>query len=132
MEKDTWKISFDAPDGEMCINDEIFVVDGTLSYSIEKKENDIDPLNLDSDLLESYSAEDIIIRGIFCTQHYISNIDKIETKRYVLTGIDVTKESYGSHEDRIVYEFSAGCSQVKYQVNEILKGYTNDDEQQQR
>lgn len=45
-------------------------------------------------------------RGIFETNKYIEEISSLENERYLITGIDVYKEIYGSEDDIISYEFS--------------------------
>lgn len=45
-------------------------------------------------------------RGIFETDKYIEEISSLENERYFINGIDVYKETYGSEDDIISYEFS--------------------------
>lgn len=55
-------------------------------------------------------------RGIFETNKYIEEISSLENERYLITGIDVYKEIYGSEDDVISYEFS--FSSMVIQSNE--------------
>lgn len=45
-------------------------------------------------------------RGIFETNKYIEEIHSLENEQYLVTGIDVYKETYGSEDEIISYEFS--------------------------
>ena len=46
-----------------------------------------------------------IIQGILLTHLYFEDIKSIETRRYKLTGIEVTQEAFGSDDYNIVYQF---------------------------
>lgn len=50
---------------------------------------------------------EIVITGRMTTHKYIEDIDKIETHRYILKGVDVFKEVFGSDDFDILYEFIA-------------------------
>lgn len=45
---------------------------------------------------------------------YVSNLLKIESDRYIISDITVTKEGFLSGKDTIDYVFTAGGLQVKY------------------
>lgn len=51
--------------------------------------------------------EDIVItRGKLAIHEYIEDIYSIETDRYILIGIDVVKEVFGTNDYNILYEFT--------------------------
>ena len=53
------------------------------------------------------------IIGTLVTHQYIDDIDSIESDRYLLTGCTVYKESFGSDDFDIVYNFIAETCVVK-------------------
>ena len=48
-----------------------------------------------------------VVSGVLATHLYIEIIDKIETGRLILKGVDVKKENFGSDDYDVVYEFTA-------------------------
>ena len=48
---------------------------------------------------------EIIIYGSFMTHIYYEEINTLETERYLITGIDVYEEMYGSDDYNIIYNF---------------------------
>jgi len=50
---------------------------------------------------------EIKIRGLFSTHKYYEDIFTLETERYRLEGIEVTREDFGSTSFDIVYNFEA-------------------------
>lgn len=61
----------------------------------------------------------IYISGKMTTHLYIDNIDKIETHRYILTGVNVIRETFGSNDFDILYEFEAKDFIVKNGVTNL-------------
>lgn len=55
----------------------------------------------------------IYISGKMTTHMYIDNIDRIETHRYILIGVKVIRETFGSNDFDILYEFEANDFIVK-------------------
>ena len=55
------------------------------------------------------------IKGMLETGYYIRELDTVETNRYLMTGVDVIQERYGSLNNKIIYDFNAGMFQVKFQ-----------------
>ena len=55
----------------------------------------------------------IQINGVFQSAEYIEEIAKLENDRYVVTGVKVVQESFGSEEEDIYYTFTAGGVKVK-------------------
>ena len=54
------------------------------------------------------SSKPIILhkRGVFETNIYIDEITSLENERYLVQGIQVYKEAFGSEEDTVSYEFT--------------------------
>lgn len=102
-----FKLSIDDDNQKIVLNNSIFINDGSMSYTIKKETN---PTTL---------SDSITIKGVLSTNYYIQDLETIETPRYYLTGINVIKESYGSKENLIIYEFECESATVKYQVNSI-------------
>ena len=61
----------------------------------------------------------IYISGKMTTHLYIDNIDKIETHRYILTGVNVIRETFGSNDFDILYDFEAKDFIVKNGVTNL-------------
>lgn len=57
-----------------------------------------------------------MITGLCATREYIEDLYEIETERFVLTDVNVYKESFGSNEYMILYHFNAGDVRVKEDV----------------
>lgn len=50
---------------------------------------------------------DLITAGTFATHYYVEEINKLETYRYSITGIEVKEEVFASDDFDIVYSFIA-------------------------
>lgn len=83
---------------EILINDTI-IVEGELSF---KKTVD-----------NSQKPPKLIIEGLLSTHKYFEEITQVESERYVLKGINVQQESYGSNDFNIVYGFYAVSAEAK-------------------
>lgn len=55
----------------------------------------------------------VVIGGVFQSADYIEEITKLENERYIVSGIKVSQESFGSEEEDIYYEFTAAAIKVK-------------------
>lgn len=65
-------------------------------------------LTFETKLVENTNGEeDIIIAGSMTTHRYIDDISKIESSRYILTGVEVYNEVFGSEDFNILYNFTA-------------------------
>lgn len=69
----------------------------------------------------SDNESSIIIKGLFTTHDYFEEIHTLESERFLLQGIEVVKESFGSNDYDIGYEFLIGNLIIKedYIPNEI-------------
>lgn len=54
-----------------------------------------------------------VINGLLATHDYIEDLYAIETERYILTGVSVFRESFGSNEYMILYHFNAKGLEIK-------------------
>lgn len=63
---------------------------------------------------------EFIINGVLKTEFYERDLQKIESRRYIIENIDVVKESYETLTDNIIYEFTAGSMRVKYQTAQVV------------
>lgn len=70
-------------------------------------------VTFEAELIEVNEEERIQITGKMMTHKYIEEIEKIETHRYILTGIEVWRETFGSDDFNILYEFVANDYIVK-------------------
>lgn len=108
MSEDKFYVDFDFDNNNeiVVINDKIKVA-GAISYSLAKviKPNEF---GIDEETLE--------ITGSLVTSYYTQDITKLETCRFILDGIEVYKEEFGSREENIVYRFNAEYARVKYQT----------------
>ena len=84
----------------------IIIAQGAVSASLTKH-IEYDELDEPHQIVE--------INGVLETGYYIRELDTIETNRYLITGVDVTQERYGSLNNKIIYDFTASMFQVKYQ-----------------
>lgn len=91
---------------EVLLNGTIVAI-GSVSISL-KSELKEDEIIGDVDQL-------ITIEGLLETGYYIPDLDKIETNRYYIEGVNVSQEQYGSLENKIIYKFTASLFQVKFQ-----------------
>lgn len=57
----------------------------------------------------------IYINGCFTSKYYIKELNELESIRYYVNDIFVTKESYNSADDTIRYEFKATYFKPKFQ-----------------
>lgn len=92
---------------EIKVNTEKFV-NGRLTIAREKRQ-------------VSNEESQILIKGLFTTHEYFEEIHTLESERYLLQGVEVIKESFGSNDYDIGYEFLIGNLIVKedYIPNEI-------------
>ena len=110
QEFETDIVDFDANPYEVVLNNAIRVA-GSVSVSMTRNDTAQDPL---SD--EPYRS--ILIEGVLATKYFEQDIEKIETRRYVIMNVDVYSEEFGSLEDEIIYRFKADAFRVKYQMTE--------------
>lgn len=47
----------------------------------------------------------IVIQGIMTLDKYIEEIEEIDTDLFVIVGVTVIKETFGTKEKKVVYEF---------------------------
>lgn len=116
-------LDINAPNNEMIINDSFKIDDGNLRFRIVKTETKV---NVHNGLGLEKTLPMIIIEGEFSTKHYVNDLRKIESTRYILSGIDVIGEEYSSENDDIIYKFKCEQSQVKYQYEAIELNKEND------
>lgn len=92
---------------EIKVNTEKFV-NGRLTIEREKFQNDNNEIH-------------VITKGLFTTHEYFEEIHTLESERYLLQGIEVIKENFGSNDYDIGYEFLIGNLIIKedYIPNEI-------------
>lgn len=64
--------------------------------------------------------QDFIITGVLKTSFYERNITKIESRRYIIDGIEVLEEQYESTSEDILYKFKSDNFRVKYQIAEVV------------
>jgi hypothetical protein len=65
-----------------------------------------------------FKNQQITIKGELRTKYYIKELNELESIRYYVSGIFVTKESYMSNDDMIIYEFDAEYFKPKFQDTE--------------
>lgn len=82
------------------------------------------------ELVEYEGKKGVYISGKMTTHLYIDNIDRIETHRYILTGVNVIKEIFGSNDFDILYEFEAKDFIVKNGVTNLSNELIESIEQQ--
>lgn len=75
-------------------------VKGNLTFTTELLRNEV-------------NEEYILVRGQMVTHKYIEDIFKIETHRYLLSDIKVYRETFGSDDFSILYEFEAKDYTIK-------------------
>ena len=110
QELETALVDFDANPYEVVLNNAVRVA-GSVSVSMTRNETPQDPLSS-----ETYRS--ILIEGVLATKYFEQDIEKIETRRYVIMNVDVYSEEFGSLEDEIIYRFRADAFRVKYQMTE--------------
>ena len=74
-----------------------------------------------------------IKEGILKTHLYIEEIDTLECDRFILTGIEVVSESFGSTDPFIVYYFNFDMFETYYEdfdytEEELIDMYTKENE----
>lgn len=84
-----------------------------ITTSDNKKYNIKGGLTFEAVKLEKEDGEVLDIRGQMSTHYYIEDISKIETHRYLLTGVEVYRETFGSDDFNILYEFKIKDYHVK-------------------
>ena len=110
QEFETDMVDFDANPYEIVLNNAIRVA-GSVSVSMTRNETAQDPLS-------DGPYRSILIEGVLATKYFEQDIEKIETRRYVIMNVDVYSEEFGSLEDEIIYRFKADAFRVKYQMTE--------------
>lgn len=77
-------------------------------------------VTFEAKLIENENGkQEIIISGKMTTHKYIEDIDKIETHRYLLTDVQVYKETFGSDDFDILYDFIAKDYNVKNGITNL-------------
>lgn len=72
--------------------------------------------NIEEDNL-GIQSQQIFIKGELRTKYYEKTINELESIRYYVNDIFVTKESFMSNDDMIIYEFEAKHFRPKFQDN---------------
>lgn len=75
------------------------------------------------------SNDNIEVTGQLATHRYFEEIDYIESERYILTGVKIIEEEFGSNDFDILYTFKAKYLDIKggetnlpeYVIEEIEK-----------
>lgn len=62
---------------------------------------------------------ELVTEGTFATHYYVEEINKLETYRYSITGIDVKEEIFGSDDFDIVYSFIADNINIKGDMSNL-------------
>lgn len=62
-----------------------------------------------SPIIVSYS-------GVLSARVYIEDLNRIETDKFIIDGVNVYYESLGSEEDDILYEFTAKSMKIKEEL----------------
>ncbi len=90
---------------KVCINGS-FMVEGEFSFSIDYDTTKNPPL--------------MTIEGQFKTASgYLPEINTIENERYLLSGIRVYQEAFGSEEDYVLYSFTAKAFGMADNLKEV-------------
>lgn len=117
------KMPENAPNEAIIINDSMVTM-GVFSVSIKKEVTDKGNIN-------------VVLDGVLKVPYYEQNIEKLESRRYIIKDIDVIEEYYSSDSEDIVYKFTCGYFRAKYQTElcdplekvlnySALKGKTDD------
>lgn len=123
MDMEDFLVDINEDASTIVINDK-WGVTGALELSV----------SLNTDPTFDNLENEFIIRGILKTEFYERELQKIESRRYIIENIDVKKETYETLTDNILYEFTAGKMRVKYQISqvvdieELLKEQKNDEQ----
>lgn len=71
-------------------------------------------LTFETKLIEDEEGKkEIVVQGQMTTHRYFEEIKKIETSRYILKGITVYNEVFGSEDFKILYNFVAEDYAIK-------------------
>ena len=81
--------------------------------TINKKDKVSGGVSINRELVYAGSNPVLEVTGLMKTDKYFEEITEIETGRYVIQGVRVTKESFGSDDDEIIYAFRADNIEVK-------------------
>ena len=49
----------------------------------------------------------VVVHGIFSTHDYIEELNTLESERYLLLGVKVFEETFGTNDYEITYDFTA-------------------------
>lgn len=79
---------------------EDFNVNGKMTFKVSK-------------VLNEEGDEQMVCFGQLATHKYFETIQEIETDRYILRGVEVTDETFGTNDFNILYEFEAQDWEVK-------------------
>ena len=55
----------------------------------------------------------VVVHGIFSTHDYIEELNTLESERYLLLGVKVFEETFGTNDYEITYEFTAESLTIK-------------------
>ena len=55
----------------------------------------------------------VVVHGIFSTHDYIEELNTLESERYLLIGVKVFEETFGTNDYEITYEFTAESLTIK-------------------
>lgn len=65
-------------------------------------------------LVEDEKGNDnVVVHGIFSTHDYIEELNTLESERYLLLGVKVFEETFGTNDYEITYEFTAESLTIK-------------------
>lgn len=70
------------------------IVNGKMTFKISK-------------IIDDQAMEDIVCYGKLATHKYFEEIKEIKTDRFILKGINVTDETFGTNDFNILYDFEA-------------------------
>lgn len=78
-------------------------------------ENKFGKVSIDRERVQNQQTgeNEIITTGVLSIHDYIEDIHEIETERYIVSGVDVYKESFGTNDNSIYYHFFADGISVK-------------------
>lgn len=81
-------------------------------FTVKQRVVDTDEMIIDKDGNE-VPKQEIVIHGIFSTHDYIEELDILESERYLIQGVHVFEETFGTNDYEIIYEFTADSFTVK-------------------
>lgn len=71
-------------------------------------------LSFETNLVENEDGEkEIVVKGQMTTHRYFEEIEELETNRYIISGITVYNEVFGSEDFKILYNFIATSYTIK-------------------